>query len=71
MNGDFSIESGAVARERLLGREEAPTAIFCFNDEMAMGVIETARRREAARAATICRSSASTTSASRATSIPR
>jgi LacI family repressor for deo operon, udp, cdd, tsx, nupC, and nupG len=46
MNGDFSIESGAVAAERLLGRKEAPTAIFCFNDEMAMGVIDTARRRK-------------------------
>jgi LacI family repressor for deo operon, udp, cdd, tsx, nupC, and nupG len=45
MNGDFSIESGALAAERLLGREQPPTAIFCFNDEMAMGVIETARRR--------------------------
>ena len=46
MNGDFSIESGAVAAERLLGRKEAPTAIFCFNDEMAIGVIDTARRRK-------------------------
>jgi LacI family transcriptional regulator, repressor for deo operon, udp, cdd, tsx, nupC, and nupG len=45
MNGDFSIESGAAAAERLLGRRESPTAIFCFNDEMAMGAIETARRR--------------------------
>jgi LacI family repressor for deo operon, udp, cdd, tsx, nupC, and nupG len=45
MHGDFSIESGAVAAERLLGRRERPTAIFCFNDEMAMGVIQTARRR--------------------------
>src|SRR5213596_4029290 len=45
MNGDFSIESGAVAAERLLGRRERPTAIFCFNDEMALGVIQTARRR--------------------------
>ena len=42
---------GATARakqqraERLLGRRERPTAIFCFNDEMAMGAIETARRR--------------------------
>ena len=69
MNGDFSIESGAVAAERLLGRKEAPTAIFCFNDEMAMGVIETARRRSCA-SRTICRSSASTTSASRTTLDP-
>src|SRR5256712_14071909 len=30
-NGDFSIESGAAAAERLLGRRESPTAIFCFN----------------------------------------
>lgn len=44
MHGDFSIESGAAAAERLLGRAERPTAIFCFNDEMAMGVIEMARR---------------------------
>jgi LacI family repressor for deo operon, udp, cdd, tsx, nupC, and nupG len=45
MHGDFSIESGALAAERLLGRRQRPTAIFCFNDEMAMGVIQTARRR--------------------------
>jgi LacI family repressor for deo operon, udp, cdd, tsx, nupC, and nupG len=44
-HGDFSIESGAVAAERLLGRAQPPTAIFCFNDEMAMGALETARRR--------------------------
>ena len=45
MNGDFSIESGSVAAERLLGRKEPPSAIFCFNDEMAMGVVQTARLR--------------------------
>jgi len=45
MQGDFSIESGAVAAERLLGRRQPPTAIFCFNDEMAMGALQTARRR--------------------------
>src|SRR6187431_2259530 len=44
MNGDFSIESGAVAASRLLARREPPTAIFCFNDEMAMGVYMTAHR---------------------------
>ena len=46
MSGDFSIDSGVVAGERLLGRKQPPTAIFCFNDEMAMGVIHTARRRK-------------------------
>src|SRR5258706_7694690 len=45
IQGDFSIESGAVAAERLLGRGRPPSAIFCFNDEMAMGVLQTARRR--------------------------
>jgi LacI family repressor for deo operon, udp, cdd, tsx, nupC, and nupG len=45
MHGDFSIESGAAAAERLLGRGEPPTAIFCFNDEMAMGVMEVARAK--------------------------
>jgi LacI family repressor for deo operon, udp, cdd, tsx, nupC, and nupG len=44
MHGDFSIESGAAAAERLLGRADRLTAIFCFNDEMAMGAIEVARR---------------------------
>ena len=46
MNGDFSVDSGVVAGERLLGRTDPPTAIFCFNDEMAMGVLHTARRRK-------------------------
>src|SRR5436853_493842 len=30
MNGDFSIESGAVGGERRAGRKVPPTAIFCF-----------------------------------------
>ncbi len=45
VNGDFSIGSGVTGAERLLQARVPPTAIFCFNDEMAMGVIETARRR--------------------------
>lgn len=45
VHGDFSIESGAAAAEQLLKRPDPPTAIFCFNDEMAMGVIEKARER--------------------------
>jgi LacI family repressor for deo operon, udp, cdd, tsx, nupC, and nupG len=45
VNGDFSITSGVSAAERLLQTKTPPTAIFCFNDEMAMGVVETARRR--------------------------
>jgi LacI family transcriptional regulator, repressor for deo operon, udp, cdd, tsx, nupC, and nupG len=45
MQGDFSIASGSEAGNGLLGRTPAPTAVFCFNDEMAMGVIGAARRR--------------------------
>lgn len=44
MHGDFSVESGAVAADRLLRRRSRPTAIFCFSDEMAMGALESARR---------------------------
>jgi LacI family transcriptional regulator, repressor for deo operon, udp, cdd, tsx, nupC, and nupG len=43
--GDFSIRSGSEAAEVLLDRAEPPTAVFCFNDEMAMGLIGAARRR--------------------------
>jgi LacI family repressor for deo operon, udp, cdd, tsx, nupC, and nupG len=46
MHGNFSIESGNVAGECLLGLPERPTAVFCFNDEMAMGVMEAARRHQ-------------------------
>jgi LacI family repressor for deo operon, udp, cdd, tsx, nupC, and nupG len=45
LHGDFSIESGVAAAEQLLSRTNPPTAVFCFNDEMAMGVMETARAR--------------------------
>src|SRR5438093_2903636 len=45
VQGDFSIEAGASAVHRLLERRDPPTAVFCFNDEMAMGVIEASRRR--------------------------
>jgi LacI family transcriptional regulator, repressor for deo operon, udp, cdd, tsx, nupC, and nupG len=44
-HGDFSIESGAALAETLLSREDRPTALFCFNDEMAIGAIASARRR--------------------------
>jgi LacI family transcriptional regulator, repressor for deo operon, udp, cdd, tsx, nupC, and nupG len=44
-HGDFSISSGTTAAVNLLAGKQRPTAIFCFNDEMAMGVITTARQR--------------------------
>jgi LacI family transcriptional regulator, repressor for deo operon, udp, cdd, tsx, nupC, and nupG len=42
--GDFSIESGIAAGEQLLAGTKSPTAIFCFNDEMAIGVVHAARQ---------------------------
>lgn len=44
VHGDFSIESGAIAAERLFTEKRRPTALFCFNDEMAIGVLSAARR---------------------------
>ena len=44
-HGDFSVESGIAAGTALLGAAKPPTAIFCFNDEMAIGVLEVARAR--------------------------
>jgi LacI family transcriptional regulator, repressor for deo operon, udp, cdd, tsx, nupC, and nupG len=44
-HGNFSIYSGSEAADDLLSLPDPPTAVFCFNDEMAMGVIITARRR--------------------------
>ena len=40
VNGDFSLESGIAGAARLLAQETPPTAVFCFNDEMAMGVLQ-------------------------------
>jgi LacI family repressor for deo operon, udp, cdd, tsx, nupC, and nupG len=37
--GDFSIESGMLAVENLLAAKQTFTAVFCANDEMAMGAM--------------------------------
>jgi LacI family repressor for deo operon, udp, cdd, tsx, nupC, and nupG len=44
VNGDFSIESGIAGAARLFAQETPPTAVFCFNDEMAIGVLDYAHR---------------------------
>jgi LacI family transcriptional regulator len=42
--GDWQIEPGMDAAERLLSRDDRPTAIFAFNDNIAIGVLHAARR---------------------------
>lgn len=44
-DGNFTIESGIRAVETLLDRNPNLTAIFCANDEMALGVIKGAKAR--------------------------
>ncbi|WP_203322783.1 LacI family DNA-binding transcriptional regulator [Pseudoxanthomonas beigongshangi] len=41
--GDFSVESGYAAAKRLLGQAAAPTAAFCFSDQMALGMLAACR----------------------------
>jgi LacI family repressor for deo operon, udp, cdd, tsx, nupC, and nupG len=43
VEGDFSMQSGAEAMERLLRLENPPTGVFAGNDEMAFGAVKTAR----------------------------
>lgn len=43
--GDFTVESGARATERLLGQTPSPTAIVCANDLMAIGAIRSLHQR--------------------------
>jgi LacI family repressor for deo operon, udp, cdd, tsx, nupC, and nupG len=45
VHGDFSIESGVAGATQLMKQRNAPTAIFCFSDEMAIGVMDCARQR--------------------------
>jgi LacI family repressor for deo operon, udp, cdd, tsx, nupC, and nupG len=45
VQGDFTLAFGEEAAEQLLARPDRPTAIFCFNDQMAIGVLAVARRR--------------------------
>ncbi len=43
--GDFTANSGARAAEALLALTPRPTAVFCANDEMAMGLIGALARK--------------------------
>ena len=39
VHGDFTFESGHAAARHLMTRPEPPTAVFAFNDAMALGVL--------------------------------
>ncbi|MEP4770863.1 MAG: LacI family DNA-binding transcriptional regulator [Roseibium sp.] len=39
IRGDFSLESGREAAEKILKMEERPTAVFCASDQVAFGLI--------------------------------
>ncbi|MDX1301648.1 substrate-binding domain-containing protein [Photobacterium sp.] len=41
LEGDFECESAVVAANQYIAMKERPTAIFCFNDIMAMALIST------------------------------
>jgi LacI family transcriptional regulator len=44
LNGDFLLESGYQAMASLLANGSVPTAVFCMNDEMAVGAIQAVHR---------------------------
>jgi LacI family transcriptional regulator len=46
VESDWATEGGETAAAVLLDRSEPPTAIFAFNDNMAVGVLRAARERE-------------------------
>lgn len=43
MAGDYSMQSGSSTATAIVSRPRRPTAIFCFNDEMAIGAIHQLR----------------------------
>ncbi len=45
VDGELSIEGGRLAAEQLFSETPQPTAVFCTKDEMAIGVLESARLR--------------------------
>jgi len=44
--GDWSIESGIVAAQQLMSISNPPTAVFCSNDEMALGLMTELKKHD-------------------------
>ncbi|MEP6813486.1 MAG: LacI family DNA-binding transcriptional regulator [Actinomycetota bacterium] len=45
VESNFEVAGGAIAASQLLGLDDPPTAIFAFNDNMAIGAMQAARAR--------------------------
>ena len=71
VDADFELGPGAVAAGRLLELPEPPTAIFAFNDSIALGAMRAGTRAGGAFARGSSRSSGSTTSSTRRSWHPR
>ena len=48
IEGEYTLESGYKAMQRLLDLEDRPSAIFCSNDEMALGAMKAIKQRDIA-----------------------
>lgn len=46
MQGRYDLESGYTAMNKILDFKEKPTAVFCSNDEMALGAMKAIKQRE-------------------------
>jgi len=44
--GEYDLESGYNAMQKILDMEKMPTAVFCSNDEMALGAMKAIKQRE-------------------------
>ena len=45
VKGNYDLDSGYAAMEQLLANEEYPTAVFCSNDDMAVGAMKAIREK--------------------------
>ncbi len=64
-HGDFSLKAGYDGAAAMLKLPDRPTALFCENDEMAIGALKYIKQQGAARSRRMCRWWGSTISRSR------